>query len=167
MNLEGILSIAGKPGLYKLVTQSRGGIIVESLIDNKRFPVSQANNVSALKDIAIYTYDEEVPLTDVYLKIAEKEENGAAISHKASAKELSDYLESVLPEFDKDRVYHSDLKKLFQWYNILQSQGLIDQEIEGEEAKDGSSEDFIEDAQIIEESTKEDAPAEDETSEEV
>ena len=125
MNLEGILSIGGKPGLYKLVAQSRGGVIVESLNGDKRFPVTQASNVSALKDIAIYTYNEEVPLQEVFVKIAEKENYGKAIDHKSNPAELKAYLEEVLPEYDQERVYNSDIKKLFQWYNLLQEQGLI------------------------------------------
>lgn len=133
MNLEGILSIGGKPGLHKMVAQSRGGIIVETLSDKKRFPVSQTSNVSALKDIAIYTYEEEVPLTEVYHKIAVKENDGPCINHKSKPAELGAYLEEILPDYDKERVYNSDLKKLFQWYNILQAEGLIDQKLEAAE----------------------------------
>lgn len=125
MNLEGILAIGGKPGLYKLVAQSRGGVIVESLLDDKRFPVTQASNVSALSDIAIYTYAEEVPLADVFQKIAEKENYGQAISHKAKPNELSAYMLEILEDYDQERVYNSDLKKLFQWYNLLQDKGLV------------------------------------------
>ncbi len=125
MKLDDILSIGGKPGLYKLVAQSRGGVIVQSLADDKRMPVTQTNNVSSLKDIAIYTYDQEVPLKDVFLKIAEKEDFGKAIDHKADGAELRAYMEEVLPDFDQERVYNSDLKKLFQWYNILHKQGLV------------------------------------------
>lgn len=125
MNLEGILAIGGKPGLYKLVAQSRGGVIVESLLEDKRFPVTQASNVSALSDIAIYTYAEEVPLADVFQKIADKENYGQAISHKAKTDELRDYMLEILEDYDQERVYNSDLKKLFQWYNLLQEKGLI------------------------------------------
>ncbi len=125
MKLDDILSIGGKPGLYKLVAQSRGGVIVQSLIDDKRIPVTQTNNVSSLKDIAIYTYEEEVPLKEVFMKIAEKENFGKAIDHKASGAELRAYMEEVLPDYDQERVYNSDLKKLFQWYNLLQEQGLV------------------------------------------
>lgn len=119
------MAIGGKPGLYKLVAQSRGGVIVESLLDDKRFPVTQASNVSALSDIAIYTYAEEVPLADVFQKIAEKENYGQAISHKAKPNELSAYMLEILEDYDQERVYNSDLKKLFQWYNLLQDKGLV------------------------------------------
>ncbi len=134
MNLEGILAIGGKPGLYKLVAQSRGGVIVESMDDGKRFPVSSANNVSALNDIAIYTYGEEVPLKDVFQKIAEKEDYGKTIDHKASIKELKDYMTGVLPDYDQERVYQSDLKKLFMWYNSLHDKGLITPDTEEEKS---------------------------------
>jgi hypothetical protein len=133
MDLEGILTIGGKPGLYKLIAQSRGGIIVESLIDEKRFPISQTSNVSALKDIAIYTYGEEVPLEEVYEQIAKKENCEKSVDHKSKPEELRSYLKEILPEYDEERVYNSDLKKLFQWYNILQENGLVALAEEGEE----------------------------------
>lgn len=125
MNLERILAIGGKPGLYNLVAQSRGGVIVESLADGKRFPISNTGNVSSLKDIAIYTYGEEIPLGEVYTKIAEKEAYGKAPSHKESPATLRAYLEEVLPDYDKERVYDSDVKKLFNWYNILQENNML------------------------------------------
>lgn len=136
MNLEGVLAIGGKPGLYKLVAQSRGGVIVESLTEKKRFPVGQTGNVSALKDIAIYTHDEEVPLEEVFDKIAQKEDYEKTIDHKASPDELKAYMSEVLPEYDEDRVYTSDLKKLFQWYNLLHEQGMITKSEEAEEGGD-------------------------------
>lgn len=143
MNLEGILAIGGKPGLYKLVAQSRGGVIVESLTENKRFPVSQTGNVSALQDIAIYTYGEEVPLPEVYTKIAEKENWGKTIDPKnTKPEEWKNYLLEVLPEYDQERVYNSDLKKLFNWYNLLHEQGIISpEEKEATEASDAKAED--------------------------
>lgn len=131
--------------MYKLVAQSRGGVIVESLTENKRFPVSQTGNVSALKDIAIYTYGEEVPLPEVYTKIAEKEDWGKTIDPKSTKpEEWKNYLLEVLPDYDQERVYNSDLKKLFNWYNLLHEQGIIKpEEKEGEaeaEAKDKETE---------------------------
>jgi len=126
MDLEGILAIGGKPGLYKMVAQSRTGVIVQSLTENKRFPVSQTGNVSALKDIAIYTYEEEVPLPQVYQKIADKENGNKTLNPKeVSAKEMADYMLEVLPDYDQERVYTSDLKKLFSWYNLLHGADLI------------------------------------------
>ncbi len=128
MNLDEILAVGGKPGLYKLVAQSRNGVIVEEMGGTKRFPISQKNNVSALKDIAIYTYSEEIPLSEVYLKVAEKTNFEKAIDHKESGDKLRAYFEEILPDFDQDRVYNSDLKKLFQWFNLLVEGGVITKE---------------------------------------
>jgi len=125
MTLDNILSITGKPGLYKLKTKARSGFVVESLMDNKTSIIGMSHNVSVLKDISIYTYEAEVPLKEVFGKIASKEDSGAAISHKASKNELSDYFNEVLPEYDEDRVYASDIKKVVQWYNILQENDLL------------------------------------------
>ena len=125
MDLSGIISISGKPGLFKVVAQSKNNIIVESLIDKKRVPAYSTDRISALEDISIYTYEEDIPLKEVFIKFAKKENCGPAPSHKESAKKLSSYLEEVLPEYDEDRVYSSDIKKLYQWYNILQKEGLI------------------------------------------
>ncbi|TXG39212.1 DUF5606 family protein [Seonamhaeicola maritimus] len=127
MSLEKVLSIAGKPGLYKLIAQTRGGFVAESLIDKKRISVSVQSNVSVLSEIAIYTLAEEVPLKDVLQKIKEKE-NGAATSIKAkdSKDKLEEYFFDVLPDYDEDRVYASDIKKVIQWYNLLQQHDMLD-----------------------------------------
>ena len=119
MNLEKIIAISGKPGLYKLISQSKKGVIVESLHDKKRFPANTINNISSLGDIAIYTYEEEVPLKDVLLSIHKKENGKESISHKSAKNELLDYFREVLPEYDEERVYASNFKKIVQWYNIL------------------------------------------------
>lgn len=123
MNLEKILSISGKPGLYKIISQSKKSIIVESLIDKKRFSVSALNNVSSLGDIAIYTYDEEIPLKEVLKNIFTKENGGTAMDPKSNKNELLDYFREVLPEYDEERVYASNFKKIAQWYNILIASG--------------------------------------------
>src|SRR5690554_1371311 len=125
MDLSGIISISGKPGLFKVVAQSKNNIIVESLIDNKRIPAYSTDRISALEDISIYTYEEDVPLKEVYTSLATKENCGEGPSHKESLNKLSAYLEEILPDYDQDRVYPSDIKKLFQWYNILQKAGLL------------------------------------------
>ncbi len=130
MKLSGIISISGKPGLSKIITQSKNGIIVESLIDGKRFPVQGTQRVSSLEDISIYTFDEDVPLTEVFEAIYKKEEGKSCISHKGAHQELLDYIKTVLPNIDEDRVYHSDLKKLVQWYNLLLEKGLLEKEKE-------------------------------------
>lgn len=125
MKLDEILSISGKPGLYKLKTRTRSGFVVESLLDNKTAIVGINHNVSILKDISIYTYETEVPLKEVFQKIADKESNGTAINHKSSKNELQAYFSEVLPDYDEDRVYASDIKKVVQWYNLLQDNDLL------------------------------------------
>jgi len=135
MDLSGIISISGKPGLFKVVAQSKNNIIVESLIDNKRIPAYSTDRISALEDISIYTYEEDVPLKEVYISLAKKENLGVAPSHKESMNTLTAYLEEILPDYDQDRVYPSDIKKLFQWYNILHKAGLIKLEEEKKEEK--------------------------------
>ncbi|MBB3123628.1 hypothetical protein FHS04_001131 [Mesoflavibacter sabulilitoris] len=131
MALEKVLAISGKPGLYKLVTQTRTGFIAESLIDQKRLSIGIQQNVSVLSEIAIYTLTEEVPLADVFRKISEKE-NGqeTAISHKDSKDKLEEYFFEVLPDYDEDRVYVSDIKKVIQWYNLLVKNDLLNLEEE-------------------------------------
>lgn len=127
MGLEKILSVAGKPGLYKLITQTRTGFVAESLLDGKKISVGLRSNVSVLSEIAIYTLDEELPLRDVFLKIQEKE-NGekTSISHKDEKIKLEEYFFEVLPNYDEDRVYTSDIKKIIQWYNLLVENDLAD-----------------------------------------
>jgi len=127
MSLNKILSIAGKPGLFKLLTQTRSGFVAESLLDGKKITVSFKNNVSVLSEIAIYTLEEEVPLKVVFEKIKEKEEGGkTAVSHKDDKIKLEEYLFEVLPNYDEDRVYASDIKKIVQWYNLLHEHGITE-----------------------------------------
>ncbi len=126
MSLEKVLSIAGKPGLYTLKTQTRAGFLAESLLDGKTINVSGRHNVSLLSEIAVYTLTEEVPLRKVFEKISTKENGKEAISHKASKEELEEYFFGVMPDYDEDRVYPSDIKKVVQWYNLLVKNGLTD-----------------------------------------
>ncbi|MDR0745919.1 MAG: DUF5606 domain-containing protein [Mediterranea sp.] len=127
--LKTILSISGKPGLYKLVSKGKNMLIVESIsADKKRFPAYSNEKIISLGDIALYTDGEEAPLKDVLTSIKEKE-NGAPLSidvKKASQDELRDYLSEVLPNYDRERVYVNDIKKLISWYNILISNGITD-----------------------------------------
>ena len=127
MSLEKVLSISGKPGLYKLIAQTRGGFVAESLMDNKRISVSVQNNVSVLSEIAIYTLTEEVPLYKVLKSIKDKE-NGAptSVKQKDSKDKLEEYFFGIKPEYDEDRVYASDIKKILQWYNLLQKHDMLD-----------------------------------------
>ena len=127
MTLDKILSISGKPGLYKLLTQTRSGFVGESLLDGKRLSVGIRNNVSVLSEIAIYTLEEEIPLREVFQKIQEKEKGGkTSVSHKDEKLKLEEYFFEVLPNYDEDRVYPSDIKKIVQWYNILIDKGIAD-----------------------------------------
>ena len=127
MELDKILAISKKPGLYKLITQSRGGFIAESLLDKKRISVSISSNVSVLSEIAIYTLSEEIPLETVFSKIFENENgNSTSISPKASKDDLEAYFFSVLSNYDEDRVYASDIKKVLIWYNLLNEQNFLD-----------------------------------------
>jgi hypothetical protein len=127
MSLDKILAITGKPGLYKLVTQTRGGFVAESLIDNKRLSVSVQQNVSVLSEIAIYTLTEEVPLKQVFEKIKAKEKGQqTSVKPKDSKDKLEEYFFEVLPDYDEDRVYASDIKKVVQWYNLLQQHNMLD-----------------------------------------
>lgn len=119
MKLKDILSISGESGLFKYIAQGKNSIIVEHLETKKRLAAHGTAKVSSLEDIAIFTDDEEVPLGEVFDKIFEKEEGAPAIDHKSSANKLKDYFGEVLPEYDRDRVYVSDIKKLLSWYNTL------------------------------------------------
>lgn len=130
MALDKILSISGKPGLYHLKTQTRTGFVAESLLDGKRVTIGLRHNVSILSEIAIYTLQEEVPLAEVFKKIKEKEgEAATSVSHKDPKVKLEEYFFEILPDYDEDRVYASDIKKVVQWYNLLHSKGITDFEV--------------------------------------
>jgi len=135
MNLAGIISISGKPGLFKVIAQGKNNLIVESLDDRKRVPAYATDRISALEDISIYTYDDDKPLKEIYTVIFEKEKGGTTISHKEDAAKLQKYLLEVLPNYDQDRVYGSDIKKLFQWYNLLHKAGELKADEPVEEEK--------------------------------
>lgn len=132
--LKGLLAISGHSGLFKMVAESKNSIIVESLDTKKRMPVYSTSKVSALEDIAIYTEAGDVPLKDVFKAISEKEDGGEALSPKSSGNELKNYFEEILSDYDRDRVYVSDIKKVLLWYNILLEKELLNfsEEDEGE-----------------------------------
>jgi hypothetical protein len=125
MNLEKILAISGKPGLYVLKVQTRTGFVAESLADGKKITVNLKSNVSLLSEISVYTYEGEKPLAEIMDKIADKESNGPSISHKEDNATLAAYFKEVLPDYDEERVYPSDIKKIVNWYNMLESKGLV------------------------------------------
>jgi len=136
MSLDKILSIGGRPGLFKLLTQTRTGFVAESLLDGKRVTVGMTNNVSVLSEIAIFTLKEELPLKAVFKKIQEKEEGGTtSIGHKEDKLKLEEYFFEVVPDYDEERVYPSDIKKVIQWYNLLHKNGITDFEAEEKEAE--------------------------------
>lgn len=125
MSIEKILAISGKPGLYELKVQTRTGFVAESLLDGKKVTVGLRSNVSLLSEISVYAYDGEVRLAEVFRAIATKEDNGPALSHKEDNAKLEAYFREVLPNFDEDRVYASDIKKILNWYNMLQPKGFV------------------------------------------
>lgn len=129
MDLSLIFNIPGKPGLYKLINQGKNNAVVESLMDGKKLPIFNLNQVSSLADIAIYTTDREIELTKVFRAIYQKEDGKETVSHKAPTKEITALFEAVLPNYDRERVYESNIRKLIQWYNILINKSLIDMEL--------------------------------------
>ena len=128
MSIQKILAISGKPGLFELKIQTRTGFVAESLLDGKKITVGMRANVSLLSEIAVYTYSEEVRLAEVFNAIATKENDGMAMSHKEDDAKLKAYFREILPEFDEDRVYTSDIKKILNWYNLLQPKGFVSEE---------------------------------------
>lgn len=145
--LKGILSISGQSGLYKMVAESKNNIIVESLDTSKRIPVYSTSKVSALEDIAIYTENGDVPLKDIFKTILAKENGGPSISPKSTGNELKDYFEKIVPQYDKDRVYISDIKKVLLWYNTLQQKEMLNFSEESEEKNEEESEEQKPDVQ--------------------
>jgi hypothetical protein len=166
MDLSRVIAISGKPGLYRLVSQTRNGFVVEDLDKGKKVSIAANYNVSLLDNVAIYGVSQEFPLAEVFFRIYKKENGGEAINHKSSGAELRAYMEQVLPEYDDTRVYDSDLKKLFQWYNILQSKGLLNIDLAAVEAAIAAQQAEAEAAQaevateeVVEEKPKKKAPA--------
>lgn len=127
MDLKDFFTISGKPGLYKFISKGRNNVmIVENLEDKKRTTAFASEKISSLNDIAVFTEKEDMALKDVFKTIHEKENGSASIKHKSSGNELKKYFEKVIPSYDRDRVYVSDIKKVVYWYNILQKLGLLD-----------------------------------------
>ena len=123
--LKGILAIAGQPGLFKVISEGKNNVVIESLLTGKKSTAYADAKMSTLEDIAIYTLEEDMPLKKVFKKIATKENGGQAIPSKSTPEELKKYFAEVLPEYDKERVYVSDLKKVVTWYNLLNEKGLL------------------------------------------
>ena len=138
MDLKEILAVSGKSGLFKVISQTKNGLIVESLLDKKRMPVYASDKISNLEEISIYTEEKEAPLKEVFKAIFEKEKGGKAIDPKSDENALKAYFALVLPNYDKEKVYASDMKKVVNWYNILLDNGMMTFE---EEKKEGETED--------------------------
>ncbi len=141
MNLSEIIAVSGQSGLYKTIAQSKNSVIVESVVDKKRMPVYATQRVHTLEAISIYCTDKDMPLGEVFKKVSEKEKKGATpVDHKADEPELLKYFGEVLPEFDKERVHISDVRKLIQWYNILQKADMLNfDEVKAEEGEEAKS----------------------------
>lgn len=129
MELEKVISISGKPGLFRLVSQLKNGFIIEDISTKKKVSIGNNSQVSLLDNIAVYTTDQEVPLFQVFKNMAEHHNYEPTIPHKSSEEEIRGILENALPEYDRDRVYVSDIRKMAQWYNILQKAGYIKAEV--------------------------------------
>ena len=124
MEFNKIIAVTGKPGLFQVISQSKNAVIAESLTDKKRLAINATQNVSLLENIAIYTYEEDIPLLDVFTAMFEKTEGKEAISHKESSKKLVSFFAEVLPDYDDERVYTSNIKKVIQWFNALVKAGM-------------------------------------------
>jgi hypothetical protein len=135
--LKEVLSVSGKPGLYKMISQGKNMLVVESLVDQKRIPVYTKDKTVSLNDVSMFTYDENVRLSRIFQSIKEKE-NGEiiAFSPAITPEELRAYFSQILPDFDRKRVYPSDIKKVMNWYNLLVNAGLTDFSEETEEAEE-------------------------------
>lgn len=142
MNYKEILTISGKSGLFKLVSQSKNTAIVESLTDHTRHPLFASSKASSLEEIYLFTSDGSLPLKDVLVKIHAHAGGGKAIDPKSPEAEVRKYMEAVLPEYDRERVHYSDMKRLFSWYNILlESDLLVIGEEDAETGTDTASKD--------------------------
>jgi len=153
IKLKDIIAISGKGGLYKFIAQARNGIVVESLESKKRHVAPATARVNSLEDIAVFTHEEEVPLADIFYLIHEKSEGKKTLSHKAPEEELKKRFKELVPDYDEERVYVSDIKKVFHWYNELQEFGLLEL-IEKEEKEEAAGDEKPEQPEKSEKSEK-------------
>jgi len=130
MEFSKIIAVSGKPGLFHVVSQSKNAVIAESLIEKKRIAINTTQNVSLLENISIYTYDEDMPLLEVFVAMYEKTAGKEALSHKDSSKNLTAFFLEVIPNYDDERVYVSNIKKVIQWFNLLIKIGMDFSKIE-------------------------------------
>ena len=130
MEFSKIIAVSGKPGLFQVVSQSKNAVIAESLIEKKRIAINTTQNVSLLENISIYTYDEDMPLLEVFVAMYEKTAGKEALSHKENSKNLTAFFLEVIPNYDDERVYVSNIKKVIQWFNLLIKIGMDFSKIE-------------------------------------
>jgi len=140
MNLKDILAISGEGTLFRFIAQGKNAVIVENLETGRRFSAGATAKVSALEEISIFTTGEDMPLGKVMDRLWEKENGGEAISHKLPDAEMKKYFEELLPEYDRERVYMSDIKKVLHWYNILHKLNLLVKEEEGKKEEEEKKE---------------------------
>ena len=139
IDLTGIISISGQPGLFKIIAQSKNGIIIEGLADKKRSNIYSTTKVSTLADIGMYTTGDDKPIEEIMTAIFEKEKGGPCVSSKADDKEITAYFAQILPDYDKERVYVSNMRKLFNWYTILQTTGNLKEKEAGKEGEENKA----------------------------
>jgi hypothetical protein len=142
MDLKKILSIAGKPGLYKLVAQSKNGLIIESLLDGKRMNAFMNEKISSLEEISLFSHDEDVALNVVFRNMYNLTNGQKAIDKKADDSAVKAFFEQIVPDYDKERVYVSNMRKVIGWYNLLVEKGILD--YSEEEVTETKSEENIE-----------------------
>lgn len=135
MDLKDILAISGYPGLFKFISQGRNAIIVENLETGKRMSAFGSEKISSLEDISVYTDKEELPLVDVFKRIFETKKDKPAIDPKSPPEKLKEYFSEIVPDFDRDRVYASDIKKILTWYNLMLKLGMVHFDEEDEKEK--------------------------------
>lgn len=143
MDIKDILAISGYPGLFKFISQGRNAIIVENLETKKRMSAFGSERISSLEDISVFTDDEDLPLVEVFEKIYTKEGENPAMDPKSSPEDMKKYFSEIVPGYDRDRVYTSDIKKIMVWYNLLQKLGMVsfEEEDEKKEEKEMKTED--------------------------
>ena len=135
MALKDIIVISGQSGLFRYISQGRNSVIVENLSDNKRTTIPATTKISMLENITVFTENDDIPLYEVFHQIQEKENGGTAIPHKSPDAKLKEYFAEIFPEYDRDRVYLSDIRKIIMWYNLLTELGITDFEPPVEEKK--------------------------------
>jgi hypothetical protein len=162
MDLKEILSVSGKSGLFKVITNTKNGLIAESLLDSRRIPVYASDKISNLEEISVFTDDKEVALKDVFKTIYDKESGKKTLDPKSDDKKLKEYFAEILPNYDRVKVYVSDIKKILTWYNILHDKNmLVFNEENTEEKKEDAPGEVKETADMSDAKDKaEDPPAE-------